>query len=119
MNLTNYNLKVAVGNRPKLENLETEEINEIYEYAENNEYISMMDDDSSNPSPTSLEQSVEVMIDMNSNFLNNCLLNIYENFLLKNTNELLKNQFFPALKLDLMLDLHKSLARDLEHVRYC
>ena len=119
MKLTYHNLKVAVDSRPRLENLETEEINEIYEYAENNEYISMMDDEASNPTPTSLEQSVEVMIDMNSNFLNNCLLNIHENFLLKNTNELLMNQFFPALNLNLMLDLHKSLARDLEHVRYC
>ena len=67
--------------------------------------------------PTSLSESIKVVIkDLNNNFLENCLINILINFVNKNTNPLLRDKFFPELKIQELTDLHRNLREDLKFV---
>ena len=67
--------------------------------------------------PTSLSESIKVVITtLNNNYLEDCLINILINFVNKNTNTLLKDKFFPELKIQELTDLHRNLREDLKIV---
>lgn len=67
--------------------------------------------------PTSLSESIKVVIQiLNNNYLEDCLLNILINFVNKNTNPLLRDNFFPELRIQELTDLHMNLREDLKFV---
>ena len=67
--------------------------------------------------PTSLSESIKVVITtLNQNYLDDCLINILINFVNKNKNPLLRDKFFPELKIQELTDLHRNLGEDLKFV---
>ena len=72
-----------------------------------------------NENPTSLECVIsQDLINLNDRYLNNCLLNLQENFVQKTQNKLLKTKFFPELQLEKLIEIHTKLQEELKVVLY-
>ena len=94
---------------------ENTEINVLYDDQDISDYqvLDVCDIDK----PTSLSASIQVVITtLNNNYLEDCLLNLLINFVNKNTNPLLRDKFFPELKIQELTDLHINLREDLKFV---
>ena len=94
-------------------NKETEntEISVIYDYQGEYDY-QVQNKLEENQNPTTLECLIsQDLINLNDRYLNNCLLNLQENFVKKTQNKLLKTKFFPELQLGSIQVLHKQGGR--------
>ena len=87
----------------------------LYEDHDSNDYQVL--ESSETDKPTSLSESIRVLTkDLNEHYIDDCLLNILNNFVRKNHNSLLGNKFFPELKIEELTDLHLNLKEDLKFV---
>ena len=72
-----------------------------------------------NEPQTSLEYEIcQGIIPLNDRFLNNCLLNLQQNFVEETQNALLKTNFFPELQLEKLIEIHTKLQEELKVVEY-
>ena len=96
---------------------ENTEINVLYDDQDNADADYEVLDVSEFDKPTSLSESIKVVINvLNNNYLEDCLINILINFVNKNTNSLLRDNFFPELQIQELTDLHRNLRDDLKFV---
>eukprot|EP00092_Neocalanus_flemingeri_P013360 GFUD01014404.1.p1 GENE.GFUD01014404.1~~GFUD01014404.1.p1 ORF type:complete len:1194 (+),score=272.25 GFUD01014404.1:67-3648(+) len=93
-----------------------DEINVVYEKLYNDdekmdqiygEYIGCKD-------PTDLDEAMNEMTQVNQSFIKRVLKNLKTNFVEKNTNTLLCENFFPSLKINNLLLLHEDLDKEFE-----
>eukprot|EP00092_Neocalanus_flemingeri_P028121 GFUD01030541.1.p1 GENE.GFUD01030541.1~~GFUD01030541.1.p1 ORF type:complete len:1184 (-),score=262.71 GFUD01030541.1:2327-5611(-) len=95
------------------------DINNIYddgERAEEDEHYEKLYDNAFGAATeaTSLDHAIAELIAINDSFLIRCLKNIQENFIDKNSTELLQKHFFPYFKIDKLIELHENLKREFE-----
>ena len=57
------------------------------------------------------------MAEVNKSFIKRVLQNLKINFVEKNTNSLLRNNFFPSLKIDELLLLHEDIDKEFEAMK--
>ena len=74
------------------------------------EYITCKD-------PTDLFEAINEITEVNKNFIKRVLQNLKNNFIEKNTNLLLRKQFFPELKIDDLLHLHEDIAKEFDTMK--
>ena len=68
-------------------------------------------------SPTSLDQAIEVMISCNARFLTK-ILEPLKHCEERNTNDLLKREFFQAFQLEKLIELHENIRYQFEKLEY-
>eukprot|EP00092_Neocalanus_flemingeri_P026485 GFUD01028707.1.p1 GENE.GFUD01028707.1~~GFUD01028707.1.p1 ORF type:complete len:1203 (-),score=297.06 GFUD01028707.1:58-3408(-) len=67
---------------------------------------------------TSLDHAFEELIAINESFLIRCLKNIQENFINKDSTELLRKHFFPYFQIDKLIELHENLKQKFEIMKH-
>ena len=84
---------------------EDKKIEQIYE-----EYIMCK-------APTDLFEAINEITENNKSFIKRVLQNLKNNFVEKNTNLLLRTNFFPELKIDDLLHLHEDIAKEFDTMK--
>ena len=68
---------------------------------------------------TGLDHAITELITFHENFLQGCLINIKENFVMQKSTPLLESNFFPFFKIDELIKLHEKLKADFQLLRIC